>query len=92
MATSSAAESVRTLEWLKKTKWVAVPVYQREYRWSFESAHRLLEDVKSVAAEDDPDATHFLGSMLTIGVGGVTLVDGQQRLMTLASRFHEGGG
>ena len=81
--TSLTAESVNTIEWIRNATSLAVPVYQRDYRWTLESCRQLLEDIKAVALHGDPDVTHFIGSILTVGQADVTLVDGQQRLITL---------
>ncbi len=82
------AEGVNTIEWLSSADTVlAVPVYQRQYRWDVDKCARLLEDVRTVA--DRPEGeTHFIGSVLsTVDRTGdlreFTLVDGQQRITTL---------
>jgi hypothetical protein len=78
------AEAWSTLEWIRDTPRIAIPVYQREYRWSQSTCDTLLQDVRHIAAQP-PGQTHFLGSILAKPdrAGGVTLVDGQQRITTL---------
>jgi len=82
------ARGVNTVEWLSSPDIVlAVPVYQRQYRWDVDKCARLLEDVRTVA--DRPAwETHFIGSVVsTVNRAGdlkeLTLVDGQQRITTL---------
>ena len=84
--TNVAAEAVRTAEWLSaSTSTIAVPVYQRRYRWEIAGCAQLLEDIRTVA--DAPDGTtHFIGSILSSApdeTGERVLIDGQQRLTTL---------
>lgn len=86
-AQAIAAEAVNTVHWLAHdVATVAVPVYQRAYRWDMSECQRLLDDVRTIA--DAPDGrSHFIGSILaTSGADNpsdLTLVDGQQRLTTL---------
>lgn len=82
--TSVVAEACATIEWLAATPTLAIPVYQREYRWTQASCAQLLHDVLSIAAEE-PQRTHFIGSILVTPEhsGAVTLVDGQQRVTTI---------
>jgi hypothetical protein len=84
--TNVAAEAVRTAEWLSaSTSTIAVPVYQRRYRWEIAGCAQLLEDIRTVA--DAPEGTtHFIGSILSSApdaTGERVLIDGQQRLTTL---------
>ncbi len=78
----------------------AVPSYQRRYSWSVKEAGQLLDDILLAVGEDDepvaPD--YFLGAILLTDAGGqadwrhglprsartLDLVDGQQRMITLA--------
>jgi transposase InsO family protein len=43
--TSVLAVGVNTVEWLAAVTTVAVPVYQRHYRWDVDRCSRLLEDI-----------------------------------------------
>ncbi|HET6385313.1 MAG TPA: DUF262 domain-containing protein, partial [Armatimonadota bacterium] len=67
----------------------AIPVFQRDYRWTEANCEQLWKDVLQVAA-GPPDRPHFLGSVVYVSTGdssaGFTrwlMVDGQQRLTTL---------
>ena len=84
--TNVLAEGVNTVEWLAEATTIAVPVYQRHYRWDVDRCSRLLGDIFAVADADDRQ-THFIGSILaTAGTGdgaALTLIDGQQRITTL---------
>ncbi len=79
-----SAGAFDTLSWVTEHPRIAIPVYQREYRWREEVCEQLLSDIRAVAAETD-GRSHFIGSILATGEvgGGVTLVDGQQRIVTL---------
>ena len=78
----------------------SVPSYQRPYSWTTEEAGQLLEDILGAAGLAGPEAAepdYFLGAILLLdGAGGdlpkprdreprlFEIVDGQQRLVTLA--------
>ena len=83
-ATSTSARSWNTVDWLRSIATVAIPVYQRDYRWSQTTCEQLLSDVLRLA-DASPGRSHFIGSVLAAadGDGHVTLVDGQQRVTTL---------
>jgi len=85
--TNVVAEAVNTVQWLTTSVTrVAVPVYQRHYRWDVERCQRLVDDIRTVADAGE-GRTHFIGSILATqsapGGGDFTLVDGQQRIFTL---------
>jgi hypothetical protein len=86
--TNVSADAVNTIEWLAAGRSaIAVPVYQRQYRWEIDGCQQLLDDIRGVAT-GDARQTHFLGSILYTATssGQVTertLVDGQQRVATL---------
>jgi hypothetical protein len=85
MPRSVDAQSHATLEWLRSTRGLAIPVYQRDYRWDEATCDQLLADVRRIADADDK-MTHFIGSVLVTpdsDDGDFTLVDGQQRVTTL---------
>lgn len=92
-----SAEASATVDWLGSASTIAIPVYQREYRWRQATCEQLLADIRRIA--DAPDGrTHFIGSILATREesGGITLVDGQQRVTTLllmlaAIRAHAAG-
>lgn len=62
---------------------LAVPVYQRSYKWEEEQIRVLFEDLANAQASGNSD--YFLGSIVvTKGANGVPeVVDGQQRLATV---------
>ena len=63
-----------------------IPVYQRPYAWRTEQASELLEDLLN-AMRTDPTAPYFLGSIVLVKDADdprSAVVDGQQRLTTLA--------
>jgi len=88
IATNITAGAVNTIEWLSTAQTtIAVPVYQRQYRWEIDGCEQLLADVRAVAT-GFAGQTHFFGSILyTATSGGKAtewmLVDGQQRVATL---------
>ncbi|MCY4166479.1 MAG: DUF262 domain-containing protein [Gammaproteobacteria bacterium] len=69
-------------------KQFVIPVFQRDFCWTFEQCEQLWRDVKR-AAERTIDSGHFMGSIVYIqGEGRAScpiylLIDGQQRLTTL---------
>ncbi len=78
------ARSWSTVEWLEATPSIAIPVYQREYRWSPGTCDKLLDDIRAVAERPAGD-THFIGSVLAKpdADGRLTMVDGQQRITSI---------
>ncbi|MCL2788652.1 MAG: DUF262 domain-containing protein [Micrococcales bacterium] len=86
--TNVDARATKTIAWLASPETVlAVPVYQRHYRWTVAVGGRLLSDVRQVA-DADATQTHFIGSILASrsvedGDELLTLIDGQQRIVTL---------
>jgi len=83
-STNVEATAVGTLSWLAATTGrIAVPVYQRQYRWETSACAQLLADVRA-AADGDDRQRHFLGSILSAASDdGLVLIDGQQRVTTL---------
>lgn len=63
-----------------------IPSYQRRYSWRERQIYELIEDIELIDAGD----THLLGSIVcltghhTAGLNQLELVDGQQRLTTIA--------
>jgi hypothetical protein len=86
--TNIDARATNTMAWLASPSTVlAVPVYQRHYRWSVEVGGRLLDDIRRIA-EADAMETHFIGTILASrsddeGDEQLMLIDGQQRVVTL---------
>ncbi len=79
----------------------SIPAYQRDYTWGKEEAGQLIDDIAGVIEDVERDGArtpYFLGTMLFVEPPGVTagdgetpsmveVVDGQQRLITLAIVF-----
>ena len=73
-----------------------VPVYQRQYTWHEANINRLFEDINEglMALGSDQDYLTFLGTIVLVDEGdkkeqyfdgqSLSIVDGQQRLSTLA--------
>lgn len=67
-----------------------VPVYQRPYSWGEEQCLQLWDDI--LACGRSREETHFTGSIVTMqdgsaspaGVAALALIDGQQRITTIA--------
>ena len=63
-----------------------IPVYQRNYEWSWEQCDKLFEDVVTAGQKNQ---LHFCGSIVfkpiapTKGIGNNIVIDGQQRLTTI---------
>ena len=63
-----------------------IPVYQRNYEWSWEQCDKLFEDVVIAGQRNQ---LHFCGSIVfkpiapTKGIGNNIIIDGQQRLTTI---------
>ena len=86
MAIDSHQESLEFL--LSERRRYVVPDYQRPYVWGFDQAQDLAEDLLAAWRRDDSD--FFLGSIVVIREKGDPVgevVDGQQRLTTLAIIF-----
>jgi len=98
--TNVEATAVGTVAWLAESAAsIAVPVYQRQYRWEIAACAQLLADVRA-AADGGERERHFLGSVLCAaesdGGESLVLIDGQQRVTTLmllvAALRHSAGG
>lgn len=67
-----------------------VPVYQRPYSWGEEQCLQLWDDI--LACGRSREQTHFTGSIVTMqdgtaspqGVAALAVIDGQQRITTIA--------
>jgi uncharacterized protein with ParB-like and HNH nuclease domain len=71
-----------------------VPLFQRPYTWGERQWRTLWEDVLAFygRAGADPNSTHFMGAVVTmparsvpVGVSKFLVIDGQQRLTTIAT-------
>ena len=85
------ASEANLLRFLDAKKQFQVPIFQRRYSWKKENCKQLWDDVLR-AGENEDIPSHFLGSIVsmqhgnhhTSGVTQLILIDGQQRLTTLA--------
>ncbi len=85
------ASEANLLTFLDGKKQFQVPIFQRQYSWKKENCEQLWTDILRVGENDDIPS-HFLGSIVsmqhgnhhTSGVTQLILIDGQQRLTTLA--------
>ena len=85
------ASEANLLRFLEGTKQLQVPIFQRQYNWKKENCEQLWDDILRVGENDDIPS-HFLGSIVsmqhgnhhTSGITQLILIDGQQRLTTLA--------
>ena len=88
------ALDTKLVEILEGSKQYQVPLYQRVYSWERSQLQRLWTDVTALVEDraDNPDATHFMGSLVLaagvangpVGVQRYLVVDGQQRLTALS--------
>jgi len=79
--------SLRNL--LEGTKQFQIPLFQRPYSWTKENWQTLWEDLLSLYKEE-VEGSYFLGPIVTEsrygtaeGISPFTVIDGQQRLITL---------
>jgi uncharacterized protein with ParB-like and HNH nuclease domain len=79
------------LEFLRGTKQLIIPIYQRNYSWTKKQYNQLCDDI--VRSASDPKIPgHFIGSIVYIESGlyqvssvpQLLLIDGQQRITTLS--------
>jgi len=73
---------------LEGTKQFIVPLFQRTYSWNRENIEKLWEDLEDT--KNGSESAHFFGSFVTMpvpssasGVSKYTMIDGQQRLVTI---------
>ena len=71
-----------------------VPLFQRPYTWDERQWRTLWEDIVAFYGRggNDPKGTHFMGAVVTmparsvpVGVSKFLVIDGQQRLTTIAT-------
>lgn len=79
--------SVRDIftNYLKDSRHYRIPPYQRGYKWESHDVARLLDDIKDFNQGDEPDKFYCLQNITLVEKkGNYNVVDGQQRLTTLA--------
>jgi uncharacterized protein with ParB-like and HNH nuclease domain len=84
------AQDLRLTELLEGPKQFIVPVFQRDYSWGTKHCLQLWNDIVRVGKDQNAKA-HFIGSVVYIAAEETSakitrwlLIDGQQRLTTLA--------
>lgn len=80
--------AVRIIEYFDGRKQNMIPLFQRPYKWTKENWDRLWDDILKSNPKDSP---HFMGAIVStpvttvpIGVSKHLIIDGQQRLTTIA--------
>lgn len=84
------ATEANLMEFIKKCDQFIIPIYQRNYNWTFREVDQLMRDIQRVGRSQD-SITHFIGAIvyITEGITPVTdfkpvlLIDGQQRIATI---------
>jgi len=84
------ANPVRIVQYFDGEKQSIIPLFQRPYTWSKRNWQTLWDDIISYY-DDGIDSTHFMGAVVSIpaktvpiGVTKHLVIDGQQRLTTVA--------
>lgn len=85
------AAELGLLEFFKQTIQIMIPDPTRDYRWTEEECQKLWDDIIRVAGDDSAD-NHFIGTIIYVEHGilrrtpvpRLILLDGQQRLVTIA--------
>jgi uncharacterized protein with ParB-like and HNH nuclease domain/predicted transport protein len=85
------AQESQFLALLNGKKQFTIPIYQRTYSWTYEQCKQLWNDIVRTATDREA-TTHFIGSVVYIqhgiilagGVMPLLVIDGQQRMTTLA--------
>lgn len=87
------ARPSKITEFFDGTKQMMVPLFQRSYEWTAKDWETLWTDLleQYERSEEDTVATHFTGAIVTaparsvpVGVSKFLVIDGQQRLTTVA--------
>ncbi|MCX4095312.1 GmrSD restriction endonuclease domain-containing protein [Nocardia sp. alder85J] len=88
-----AAQETSLQKILEGTAQYFVPLYQRPFAWGTDQFRELWQDIVQLAEDrrSEPEATHFLGSVVLAPVPGSVagaisrflVVDGQQRMTTV---------
>lgn len=87
------ARPSKITEFFDGTKQMMVPLFQRSYEWAAKHWETIWADLleQYERSEEDSVATHFTGAIVTaparsvpVGVSKFLVIDGQQRLTTIA--------
>ncbi|MBK8754664.1 MAG: DUF262 domain-containing protein [Candidatus Competibacteraceae bacterium] len=80
----------RLRQLLDSTQQYIIPLFQRFYVWEAKYWETLWSDLSELIEDDDPQRSHFLGSIVVIpatdsapSLPKFIIIDGQQRLATL---------
>lgn len=84
------ASPANIIDYFNGEKQNLIPLFQRPYRWSADKWQTLWEDVM-IQYELGDSANHFMGAIVSVpaksvpvGVSKYLIIDGQQRLTTIA--------
>lgn len=73
------------VQYLRETKKIIIPIYQRNYEWTMENCKTLYEDLMMIVNGNRPK--HFIGSIVSVKTNDSTnakiIIDGQQRIITI---------
>lgn len=85
------AAPTSVIDFFNGFKQYVIPLFQRPYSWEPRNWKLLWTDVSDLAGEDGVSGTHFMGAIVTtptssvpVGVTKHMVIDGQQRLTTIA--------
>ena len=78
--------SVQSLEEIIKNKSFCIPLYQRNYKWNADIAQKLAEDLLNAYKNRSVKSIGLI-TLYKNKEGGYDVIDGQQRLITLAILF-----
>ncbi len=85
------ANPVRIVQYFDGEKQSIIPLFQRPYTWNKRNWKALWDDVMTHYEDDVPSSSHFMGAVVSIpaktvpvGVTKHLVIDGQQRLTTIA--------
>lgn len=85
------ANPVRIIQYFDGEKQSIIPLFQRPYTWNKRNWQALWDDIMSYYEDDDYNSSHFMGAVVSIpaktvpvGVSKHLVIDGQQRLTTIA--------
>ena len=91
------AKETLFLPFIGGLKQFVIPIYQRKYSWEVEHCERLFNDIIIAGNSDEPNTSHFFGSIVYVsgdefasitGMQRWLVIDGQQRLTTLMLLLH----
>ncbi|MEK6749512.1 MAG: DUF262 domain-containing protein, partial [Pseudomonadota bacterium] len=85
------ANPVRIVQYFDGEKQSIIPLFQRPYTWNKRNWQSLWDDIMSYYEDEDLASSHFMGAVVSIpaktvpvGVTKHLVIDGQQRLTTIA--------